>query len=240
MIPPVTEYNYSMPIYKEAARHFFRKWSSDMAYVLGFFAADGCMNRNKRGAHFISFQVTDLQILRDIRAILKSNHKLYSRQRNKKWKRSYQLQIGSKNMFNDLVHLGFSPAKSKTLSFPDIPGKYICDFVRGYFDGDGNVYFKKHWAKDRGKLRWVFTTRFTSGSKGFLISLHKVLRRYDVSGGFILEKNRGYELVFSHHDSLALFRLMYNNVPDSVFLKRKYRLFKRALVTLYGKNAAVV
>lgn len=33
-----------------------------MAYVLGFFAADGYMIHNKRGAHFVDFYSNDLEI----------------------------------------------------------------------------------------------------------------------------------------------------------------------------------
>src|SRR3989338_4819696 len=34
---------------------FFKKWSSEMAYVLGFFAADGCMYINPRGSRYFCF-----------------------------------------------------------------------------------------------------------------------------------------------------------------------------------------
>jgi len=44
-----------MPIYKTKNENFFKKWTPEMAYVLGFFAADGSMVKNKRGACFIEF-----------------------------------------------------------------------------------------------------------------------------------------------------------------------------------------
>ena len=98
--------------------------------------------------------------------------------------------------------------------------------------------FKKHKVKDRKRMRWVFSSRFTSGSRGFLLDLHGALRKI-VNGGFIMAKKKqqkvsGHELVFSHRDSLALFKFMYNNGTCNHFLKRKYRLFKRAVETLYG------
>ena len=37
-----------------------------MAYVLGFFAADGTMIANNRGAHFIEFHSTDKQLLKQV------------------------------------------------------------------------------------------------------------------------------------------------------------------------------
>jgi hypothetical protein len=48
-----------MSIYRAKNENFFKKWSPEMAYVLGFFTADGNMLKNKRGAHFIEFNTTD-------------------------------------------------------------------------------------------------------------------------------------------------------------------------------------
>lgn len=222
-----------MPIYKRVNKDFFKKWTHEMAYVLGFFAADGTMIKNNRGACFVEFHITDKDILVDIKKALNSDHKISVRNRGNNYKLGYRLQIGSKEIFNDLTNLGFIPNKSNTLLFPDIPSKYLSHFVRGYFDGDGCVYFKKHKAKDRKNPRWVFSSRFTSGSKDFLVSLHAILKNYGLKKGFIVNKQRGYELVFSHKDSLALYRLMYNNIPSKLFLERKYKIFQKAIETLY-------
>ena len=227
-----------MPIYREVNRSFFKKWSTEMSYVLGYFAADGTMIANNRGAHFIEFHSTDKQLIIMVRDILKSNHKVSIRSpRDDKHKVAYRLQVGSNEMFKDLLMLGFIPNKSLTITFPIIPEKFKKDFVRGYFDGDGCVYFKQHKAKDRKKKRWVFTTRFTSGSRKFLESLHSEL---DFEGGFILDKERGYELVFSHRDSVALYNLMYHNDCHGLYLNRKYKLFRKAIKVLYGINNAAV
>lgn len=211
-----------------------------MAYVLGYFAADGSMIENGRGAHFIEFTTTDRILVENVRRAVNSNHKISKRPtRNKKWKQQYRLQIGSKDWFTDLFRLDFSQNKSNTLAFPKIPAPFTLDFIRGYFDGDGCVYFKKHFAKDRNKKRWVFTTRFTSGSKKFLSSLLTVLRLGGIRGGFILRKFKtsGYDLVLSRRDSIALYKLMYHTDPTAkLFLPRKRTLFRKALTTLYGSS----
>jgi hypothetical protein len=74
--------------------------------------------------------------------------------------------------------------------------------------------------------------RFTSGSKLFLISLHENLKNMCMSGGFVIDKNGAYELAFSIKDSLALYRFMYNNVPASIYMDRKYKKFNKALKAL--------
>ena len=52
-----------MPIYKTKDENFFKKWTSEMAYVLGFIAADGSLIKNKRGACFIEIQSIDKEII---------------------------------------------------------------------------------------------------------------------------------------------------------------------------------
>lgn len=211
-----------------------------MAYVLGFFAADGSMLKNKSGGHFIEFNITDRNVLCFIRTAVGSNHKITKRpSRNSEWKNIYRIQIGSKEWFSDLSYLGFTQRKSNTLQFPNVPKKYVCDFIRGYFDGDGCVYFKKLKYADRKRKRWVVLTLFTSGSKNFLMTLHDILRMFEVEGGSLRKKVRGFDLAFSHRDSLALYRLMYHTVSTTnLYLPRKHKLFRKAMETLYP-NAVV-
>ena len=128
-----------------------------MAYVLGFFTADGSMIKNKRGAHFIEFQITDRDLLFKIRKTLGSEHKIATRKRNGNWKTIYRLQIGSGEMFNDLLALGMLPRKSKIISLPEIPDKYFFDFLRGCFDGDGCFY--SYWDK-RWRSSYMFYLTF--------------------------------------------------------------------------------
>lgn len=232
-----------MPIHKAVNHTFFKTWSRDMAYVLGFFFADGNMICTKRGTHFISFYSNDKCIIDAIRIAIGSNHTVGVQEKPRTGTKNYRLQIGSKGMYADLLTLGARPTKSLTLMFPCIPKKYLADFVRGYFDGDGNVYFKKHVVRDRNnKKRWVFSSRFTSGSREFLVRLHAALQVYGVQKGFIVTKSKasGFELVLSHRDSVALYAFIYHNtVPQELYLTRKYKLFTKAVTTLYGKNAVV-
>lgn len=219
-----------MPIHKTKDENFFKTWTSDMAYVLGFFAADGSMYRTRRGGYYIDFGITDRTLLRSIRNTLGSQNKITTRKRNARWKPIYRLQIGSKYMFNDLAALGFTRAKSLTLRLPLIPPLYVSDFVRGYFDGDGCVHFGKYWRKDRAKWKLQLSVHFTSGSKDLLEDLWGVLKSV-ACGGHIAKKTRGYELVFGQHDAVALFRFMYNNGSE-LFLERKYKNFRFAFKEL--------
>lgn len=210
-----------------------------MAYVLGFFAADGNMIRNKRGAHFIAFYNNDRILLEKVRTALSSEHKIGRKILPAPRKTAYQLQIGSKEMFGDLLSLGMKPAKSNTLILPRVPTPFHCDFVRGYFDGDGCIYFNLLKFADRKKPRRILMVRFTCGNRVFLEELHALLRKHDVEGGSVRQKwdSRGFDLVLSHRDSVALFHMIYDTMPDSsLYLVRKFKKFVKALQILYGEN----
>lgn len=230
-----------MPIPRTLNQDFFKTWSPQMAYVLGYFAADGCMIKNRRGGHFIEFTSTDHVLLEHVQSATGSNHSISTRPtRGEKWKTAYRLQIGSKEWFQDLTVLGFTANKSNTLTFPDVPEDLLGDFVRGYFDGDGCVYFNSLKFADRKNKRWILLTLFTSGSREFLESLLSRLRAHGMRGGNILSKERGFDLRFSHSDSLALYQLMYNTGEDvSLFLPRKREKLERAIQVLNLTNAAV-
>jgi hypothetical protein len=201
--------------------------------VLGYFAADGSMLLNRRGAHFIEFTTIDRVLISRVKKTISSSHTVTIRRRGGNSSTAYRLQVGSKEWFKDLTKLGFTQQKSKTLLFPDVPKKYLGDFVRGYFDGDGCVYFNKLKYADRKNKRWALLTLFTSGSRGFLESLHNALRAYGVVGGSLKEKTRGLELVFAQQDSLALYRLMYHTASISgLFLPRKRIKMERAIQVL--------
>ena len=201
-----------------------------MAYVLGFFTADGNMVINKRGAHFISIEITDSDILEKMKLVIGSNHKISIRKRKVSLKTSYRLQIGSKEIFKDLVDLGLTPNKSKTIDLPKIPIEHLSHFVRGYFDGDGNVsfgYFKK---PDRKNKSYHLSTRFTSGSRLILNSLKLILSESIGTSGSMHVSEDTWRLIYSVNDSKKLFTFMYGDgkVHELIYLERKYRIYKRA------------
>jgi len=217
-----------MPIEKKINENFFKKWTPEMAYVLGFFAADGCMLKNKRGAHFIEFQITDKDLLIKIQKLLGSNHKISTREKKENCKTRYRLQIGSKIIFSDLLGLGLTPRKSNTIKFPNIPNEYFSHFTRGYFDGDGNVYANTYKRADRrGKSSITLLSGFTCGSKSFLEKMHLKLKNMTiVSGGTLYKSKSGvHRLYFSVKDSGKMYEFMYNDADD-LFLSRKKKVFE--------------
>jgi intein-encoded DNA endonuclease-like protein len=221
-----------VPIYKKVNKNFFKKWTSDMAYVLGFFAADGYITVNKRGGQFWCIQITDKELLESIKKVISAEHKISVRL-PKKANESiiYRLQIGSIEMCNDLRELGFSERKTKSLAIPNVPEKYFSAFVRGYFDGDGNV-----WSgtihKSRKTRTLVIQTVFTSCSVEFLEKMKERLHVFNIERGVVRRGKQGkgnyYRLVYSVLNTLKLYYFMYNRLGTSdLFLQRKKDVFEK-------------
>jgi intein-encoded DNA endonuclease-like protein len=211
-----------VPIKREVNKNFFKKWTPKMAYVLGFIFADGNIIYTKRNTWFLSIQITDLGILEGIKKAMTSSHFISKRKKIPNQKQLYRLQIGSKEICGDLLKLGVSENKSKNMLFPKIPKEYQMDFIRGYFDGDGNVWVGKR----RDRKSSVIITSFTSGSLDFLMSLRELLKDFGLKGGSVAKKQRGFDLKYSIKDSLIFYEIVYNS-SCSLFLQRKKDKFEK-------------
>jgi len=116
------------------------------------------------------------------------------------------------------------------LVIPKISDKYFRDFVRGYFDGDGNVW-TGFIHKERKTKSLAIQTVFTSCSSNFLSDLKDRLSGMGIHGGNIIAKeDRYYKLQYSIINSLKLYDFMYNhNIKDSqgLYLERKKKVFEK-------------
>ncbi|MES2087889.1 MAG: LAGLIDADG family homing endonuclease [Patescibacteria group bacterium] len=200
-----------------------------MAYVSGFFAADGYITVNRRGGQFWCIDIVDKKLLERIKTEIAADHKISIRKRHQDKYTSYRLQIGSIEMCDDLRSLGFNERKTKSLAVPNVPRKHFSDFVRGYFDGDGHVWMGVS-NRERKKTHVVIQTVFTSCSKIFLQRLSKKLEFGKMSKGRV-SKGAGdyYRLTYSVSDSLKLYDFMYNSriLENKLFLQRKKSVFEK-------------
>ncbi|MBF0708830.1 LAGLIDADG family homing endonuclease [Alkalihalobacillus hwajinpoensis] len=104
-----------------------------MAYLLGFFIADGYIASQSQS---IAFTQKDPTILEEIKNVFDSNQPLYKNKNTG----VYSLLFHSKIMKNDLQTLfNITSEKSYNITFPIVSEQYIHYFIRGDFDGDGHV-----------------------------------------------------------------------------------------------------
>ncbi len=219
--------------------NFFKSWSPEMAYVLGFIFADGAIEDVQKSSQtcYISIIASrkDINILEQIKIVMKSSHKLYKRQARirtytggKQYlsKDCFIFRIGSKLMYNDLLNLGVTPRKSLTILFPNIPLEYQGFFLRGYFDGDGCIHLIK-----RKYPRLIFT----SGSVKFLEGISKTLSselQIPEKRIYSQIENSGnpcYRLHYNTKLSSKILEFMYKDLEKAPYLDRKFAIYQKYL-----------
>lgn len=219
--------------------NFFKIWSSQMAYVLGFVFADGAIEdvQNSSRTCYIAIISKDQSILEQIKNVMGSSHKLYKRKSqlelypgNKSYTSGerFVLRVGSKLMYNDLLKLGVTPRKSLTILFPKIPINFLSHFIRGYFDGDGCLHLIK------GKYPRLI---FTSGSNKFLEGLAKTLSaslQIPIKNAYSqLQKSNNlcYNLQYNTKLSRIILEFMYKGLDKTPYLDRKFVIYQKYLGT---------
>lgn len=218
-----------------AVETFFDTWTVDMAYVLGYFAADGHMYKNRNGSRYMAFTSTDKELLVSIKEILRVTNAiegyLYSREARKT---KYILQIGSKIIYDKLLKFGFTPNKSLTLNFPNIPNQFLGYFLRGYFDGDGCAGFYKIQRKDRKSKYLLLTIQLRCGSKKFLeVMKQKVADLKNIAHGVLAFHGGAYSLAYTGPSVVKLYRFLYPKLTLPC-LERKRLVLKGGILEKYG------
>lgn len=110
--------------------------TEEKAYWLGFISADGCVYIKKNSGSKIleiSLNIKDVNHLVKLNKSLDSNYPIIQNTN------SCRVSIVSRKIYQDLLKLGVTERKSKTLIPPieQIPSNLMFHYIRGYFDGDG-------------------------------------------------------------------------------------------------------
>lgn len=116
--------------------NFFDSWSYDMAYIFGFWCADGCISRRKDGVKVFNLCVhkKDKKLLEEIKEAMESNSPIRENKHN-----MAAIYINNEAIYDSIIRLGGTEKKSLTLKMPQIPEEFMPDFIRGYYDGDGGL-----------------------------------------------------------------------------------------------------
>lgn len=196
---------------------FFDVWSSEMAYVLGFWFADGFMRHEK--SYRIAFFSQDKELLEDVKNQFDSDHPIRKRKDDDCW----EIILFSKHLYQKLEGLGGIRGKSFILRFPQVPDLYIADFIRGYFDGDGSIFYVQYIMTKNQEQTRELRSNFTSGSRIFLEELMEILhQKLNMKKKILGRYNDGHswKLGYGIKDTRKLINFMY--YPDCpIALQRK-------------------
>lgn len=128
--------------------------TEEKAYWLGFLFADGCIQRDNRRKNpqagwSVSFGLMydDKDMVEKFARCVGSNQPLkeyYQERGYTKPKHECHVNITSYQMAQDLMGYGMYMRKSLTLDkLPDITNELMRHFVRGFYDGNGSIFFDK-------------------------------------------------------------------------------------------------
>ncbi|MFH2085260.1 MAG: LAGLIDADG family homing endonuclease [bacterium] len=217
---------------KKVNEVFFKTWTPNMAYVLGFMFADGSLldtNKSSR-TYYLLFSNNDFELLSKIKLCLNSEHAIYVRpprlmqHRHGKYtsREGYVLKMGNKVMYQDLINLGMTHRKSNTMHLPTIPIEYFSYFLRGYFDGDGciNLYLAK------GRMTNRLSVIYSSGSIAFLNELaDEISSLLNIKSPRMYKSCGDFNLISHSVEAVNILDYMYHDLDKAPYLKYKYQKY---------------
>lgn len=229
-------------------KNFFEKINNEKkAYWLGFLYADGCINRYFRNERLKAMSLEiglckkDEDHLNNFLSDIESNVpiKYKSNKLNDNIYESCKVVVCNTKICRDLISLGCIPQKSLILKFPSyniVPKELMWHFIRGYFDGDGNIFFGEYKGQKEDhkdtinlKLSFVGTKHMLEGIEDFILHNNIPINpSYSEKGQAFSLNIRGFDNI------IELYQKLYDGA--NIFLKRKHVYFTNALNELNIKR----
>lgn len=188
--------------------------SEEKAYLLGFLFADGNVYKNQVT---LEIQYRDIEILHLLQKELHSSNKISYRKRDNI--EMCSCRICSEQIRKDLEKYGIIPDKThKTTHLPDIPKKFLKDFLRGLVDGDGWI------TKDKlGYYHIGFVNNYASVCQDFQDKCNSLIEHKTQAKITNKGNNSGYVAQFQSKESVKqLATVLYKD--STCYLTRKYNL----------------
>tara|TARA_Y100000310_G_scaffold345776_1_gene469707 strand:+ start:10922 stop:11794 length:873 start_codon:yes stop_codon:yes gene_type:complete len=201
---------------------FFKEWSSEMAYILGFSCADGNVYKTTLSWDLAKKYESNKSLLEDFNRVLKSNYPIVEK------KNSFRLSIHNRIIIEDIKKLGIIPNKKKILIFPNVPNDFLKDFIRGFLDGDGWITIRS-----RGENLKEISIGFSNGSKSFMEDLiYELNQKVSLSSNNLRLrekitpkgiKTKCYQVEYYSKNAFNILDYLYGGLkPSDLFLERKY------------------
>ncbi|MFH1509925.1 MAG: LAGLIDADG family homing endonuclease [Candidatus Nealsonbacteria bacterium] len=214
---------------KRVNKDFFKYWSEEMSYVLGYIVADGCVikRKNRLNSYILNITSKDKKHLLEIKKILGFDYPI-SIKNNSKGMSCSQIQICNKEICKDLIDLGILSRKTYCLGSIKVPENYFSDFARGFFDGDGTVYIYQVNGTPQIKAGFVsssyqFITEFNQQlCEKLNIPVKTIHKKISKKAKRIIQ----HDICFYINDCDKLAEFLYKNNPI-LFLSRKRKVFEK-------------
>lgn len=188
-------------------------WTADIAYAVGLIATDGNLSRRKRQ---IAFTSKDRDQVETLRACLQLRAPIFQT-RNGTGMLYNKVQWGDVRLYDWLMSIGLTPAKSLTLGPLAVPDAHFADFFRGCIDGDGSIvtYIDRyHESKNERYVYERLYVTLVSASQPFLDWIRATMNRLiGVTGAICMSRRSNrraiYGLRYAKRESVLVLRWMY-------------------------------
>jgi len=84
------------------------------------------------------------ELLNKVSKLMNCDMKLRRREKRGIAGEVYTFDVCSEEIYSDLINLGLSPHKSRTMEFPNVPPEFVRHFFRGCWDGDGSIFISNN------------------------------------------------------------------------------------------------
>ncbi len=209
---------------------YFKHESPNMAWLLGFLAADGCITKDKNEI-IINLSRADREILEKIKAELEIEKEVKDYQNTDGFLCS-SLRWTSEEQKKDLAEYNIIPQKTFKLKPPyKLNKKYYIDYIRGYFDGNGSInLIKNSNNRGNGNLRWQVAGAVKEVIDFIVTALEKEYNIPRVEIYSQMYQNSTQPVYYAQYSSTAT-RKIYNILytKDSLYLKRKKEHYEEIL-----------
>ena len=197
---------------------YFKTWSIEMAYILGFICADGHL-ATSRYSLLIQLHKKDKYILENFMKFMNFEGYIYDYSN----KNTCTLHISSKEITQDLMNFGLTRHKSQELKWIEqIPDEFVSHFARGYFDGDGHIGLAQAHNPNNKNLivKLVSTLPFIERLK---LEFEK---HYGSECGSIKNNDTYYDLIYTGSNHTKSFLdWIYKDSTEETRLKRKFDIY---------------
>ena len=207
------------------------------AQCLGFLYGDGYVSTGDRWG--LELQLADKHHMQNFISDFDCNINI--RERTREGHSFCGFIIKNPKMYNDLVNHGVVPNKTHCLEFPSndiLNSEYVSHFIRGFFDGDGCIYYEKYLrTKNNWKTSFYSMRKEVSivcKSEGFLDCIINELTRNNIKSKKYYNPKDGLPTlrISDYENILKFYEYIYKDSTEMNRLGRKYNKFNELIATI--------
>jgi len=206
--------------YTNVNNNFFNKWSPELAYIVGFFLADGSIsNYDKCGKYTIRLQCNDKDIIEKMANVCGYKNKIMEIKYKYKNRNNcgYRIAFAGKFIWDFFTKLGFDNNKTHNARVPkQLPNKFINHFIRGVFDGDGSLCIRNRTTKVYPNINIV-------GTENIIVFISKCFKNYN--NFYKCKQSIVWRIDYNGSNARDFLNYMYKD--STIHMDRKYKDYLR-------------